>query len=322
MESNNRGGSFGLAVALTATLLLAFACSDATGSDGGNNGGGNNGGGFNNYIQPHDDAGDNNGLEDTGSNNGVDDTGGNNGAADVPLADAPDDDAFEDAPVAEDVPPGDPWANTDGLSNGALKTALRGLVDDQRVFTYNQSRDLMYGRAATIDVHDGMIECVYTGRMVRPDGSRTPGGFNTEHSWPRDEGADVEPMVSDLHHLFPTDDNANGARATYNFGETSCTSQCEYSNGGSMLGPNAEGGGLVFEVRPARRGDIARAHFYFAVRYDRAISTAEEAVLRRWHDEDPVDDLERGRNDAIERFQRNRNPFVDRPDFVDRIDNF
>jgi hypothetical protein len=31
---------------------------------------------------------------------------------------------------------------------------------------------------------------------------------------------------------------------------------------------------------------------------------------------DPVSDTERARNDAIHALQRNRNPFVDRPEFV------
>jgi endonuclease I len=78
----------------------------------------------------------------------------------------------------------------------------------------------------------------------------------------------------------------------------------------------------LFEVRPARRGDIARAHFYFSVRYAMPIGAAEESVLVAWHQEDPPDDRERERNDRIVRIQRNRNPFVDRPEFVGRISDF
>ena len=45
-------------------------------------------------------------------------------------------------------------------------------------------------------------------------------------------------------------------------------------------------------------------------------------ALRGWNLADPPDDLERGRNAAIEKLQNNRNPFVDRPDFVDRISDY
>jgi endonuclease I len=85
----------------------------------------------------------------------------------------------------------------------------------------------------------------------------------------------------------------------------------------------------VFQVRSERQGDIARAHFYFAVRYDRSIDAREEAVLRQWHENDPVVGVgetapsrEQIRNDRIEDVQNNRNPFVDCPALVDRISNF
>ena len=79
---------------------------------------------------------------------------------------------------------------------------------------------------------------------------------------------------------------------------------------------------MIFEVRPKFRGDIARAHFYFAVRYNQPIPQDEENILRAWHHEDPVDARERKRNNEIEKVQLNRNCFVDRPDFVDLIADF
>lgn len=217
--------------------------------------------------------------------------------------------------------PDDPWSDLEHLSGTQLRQALRARVDGHVSWTYDDIRDEMFG---WVDVQaDGKIECVYTGRRVDPvPGSRTPGGFNTEHSWPRSDGAKGRPPETDLHHLFPTDMEANSQRGNLAFGDTDCVGGCSWAEGGSEKGRSVTGSATVFEVRPSHRGDIARAHFYFAVRYGMDIPAAEETVLRRWSDEDPPSDRERERNDRIETLQLNRNPFVDRPDFIPRIADF
>jgi len=91
--------------------------------------------------------------------------------------------------------------------------------------------------------------------------------------------------------------------------------------GGSSRGADAQGT-TVFEVRPSRRGDIARMMFYFSTRWGVDIAQTEEATLRRWSNEDPVDSRERARNEAIARIQGNRNPFVDCPTLLEQIENF
>ncbi len=56
--------------------------------------------------------------------------------------------------------------------------------------------------------------------------------------------------------------------------------------------------------------------------FGREPDAMQEAALRAWNDSDPPDALEQARNDAIEGYQKNRNPFVDRPDFVAKISDF
>ncbi len=43
-------------------------------------------------------------------------------------------------------------------------------------------------------------------------------------------------------------------------------------------------------------------------------------ILKQWHEQDPVDDFERRRNNIIyNEYQHNRNPFIDHPEWVESI---
>lgn len=251
-------------------------------------------------------------------------------------AEADEDELVEDAESnlaaptfrADETPPS--YDDIEGLTGDAFKSAIFNRIKNHRGLGYNNARKQMYARDARGFWNDnGKLECVYTGREVTASGSTTVGGFNTEHSWPQSMGAKSEPAKSDLHHLFPVDGHANSVRGNWPFGEPTCaeddttgtSGHCSFGEGGSFMGKD-ETNRNVFEVREEKRGDIARAHFYFAVRYNLHIPNGEEAILREWSTEDPVDATELRRNAAIQALQNNRNPFVDRPDFVAKIADF
>ena len=48
-----------------------------------------------------------------------------------------------------------------------------------------------------------------------------------------------------------------------------------------------------------------------------AIGSVEMFI--RWHNEDPVDNFERSRNEEIFKVQKNRNPYIDHPELVDVV---
>ncbi len=223
------------------------------------------------------------------------------------------------------------YAGVGDLEGESLRTELAGIVGPHRGLTYDDARTRMYvSPGLDVSDDDGLIECIYTGVRIAPDGTRSPSDGNeqitTEHSWPRNEGAEFFPAEGDLHHLFPATAGSNNRRGVHPFGITNCDdageAACTWAEGGSQLGEGISGQPFVFEVRPEFRGEIARAHFYFAVRYDLQIPPLEEAVLRDWHCEDPPDLRELIRNDLVENEQQNRNPFVDRPRLVERIEDF
>jgi deoxyribonuclease I len=215
--------------------------------------------------------------------------------------------------------------NTDGLD------ALQGqpLLDELRNRFYSRHVSLSYEAAreemfGSIDNEGGVVDSVYTEREVRtqdiPDANGA-NGFNTEHTWPQSQlkEAGKDDAVSDLHHLYPTDTEANGKRSNYPFGVPTTVT---WSKDGSELGRDAEGR-IVFRPPAEHRGDVARAMFWIATAYNLDIPAYEEAVLRQWHDEDPVSQAERTRHDEIAEVQHDQNPFVVLdPSLPDRIDNF
>lgn len=240
--------------------------------------------------------------------------------------------------VNADVAAGPDYSDLDGLSDDALLAALYARTRGHTVYGYhgvNSARTLLFG---SVDVRDGLVESLYTGQTIEVPGESILAfmrGFNTEHSWPQAQFDRLDPMVSDLHHIFAVDVRSNSERSSYDYGMNT-----DATNPDSRLGLDVTGSGRqVFQVRPERRGDVARAHFYMVARYalddslgiafddndrpeDGRIDDDEEAVLRRWNDEDPVDAWEMERNDRVEAFQGHRNPFIDRPDLAARIADF
>ncbi len=218
------------------------------------------------------------------------------------------------------------------LSGDELEQRLRAAYRDHQVLSYYddaRAREELYGN---IENDGGRVTTVYTGERFETDSIPNPDQYNTEHAWARskmetEQGA----TLSDLHHLFPADSDANAERSNLPFDNV--TGYTEWSSDGSKRGEN-DRGWLVFEPRDARKGDLARAIFYYATIYERdvdidgeadgwGIGTGDEQTLRDWHDDvDPVDQRERTRNDAVADVQGNRNPFVDCPELVGEISDF
>jgi endonuclease I len=139
--------------------------------------------------------------------------------------------------------------------------------------------------------------------------------FNCEHVVPQSWFQKKEPMRGDLHHLFACESGCNsfrGNRAYFAFTEEAFRDDCGQSDKNK------------FEPG-AGRGAVARATFYFMVRYPGLVSGTEMPrdridILLQWHVEDPVSEWELHRNQAIFAIQGNRNPFIDSPEWVSHVD--
>lgn len=219
----------------------------------------------------------------------------------------------------------------------ALLTAVHEIVRGQRILGYTLARDSLY---AFVDRGNlSAIVDLYTGRSVPGVTTRATAAanqINTEHIWPRSRGAENDPALSDLHHLFSSDEAANSQRSNFPFGAVRGTVLWTSSNPPSpgdvsRVGyANGNSGQIVFEPRPSKRGDIARALLYFYTRYNAQRTTGyslanfafERDLIIAWAREDAPDAYERARNDAVQRAQGNRNPYVDWPELLTLIPDF
>jgi len=221
----------------------------------------------------------------------------------------------------------------------AYYTTDQRLSDDgTRMIVYDMSTDIPDG----LEVH----EFVLGEDQDRGTGGGSEGDkYNREHVMPRSwwGGANepIDTQFFELYNLVPSDKYINNQKSSVPLGETDAPTLT--TSNGTKVGPHTSAGysGAVYEPIDAYKGDYARIYFYMATRYQRLIDDWEDSsdrsddalsgdpftafepwildVLLRWHVDDPVSDKERQRNDAIYAIQRNRNPFVDRPSYVQMI---
>jgi endonuclease I len=180
------------------------------------------------------------------------------------------------------------------------------------------------GSAGQYAVKDVYCERDFTSSDIGPGRVPNDTMINTEHTWPqsrfnRSMGKDVQ--KSDLHHLFPSDTEMNSVRGNHKFGDVAVPDKALKCST-VKIGTAAGGSEQIFEPPVAHKGNVARALFYFSIRYHLAIDPREEAFLKAWNRLDPVDQAERDRNDAIQKVQGNRNPFIDYPELVSEISDF
>ncbi|PID28946.1 MAG: hypothetical protein CSB55_02440 [Candidatus Cloacimonadota bacterium] len=153
--------------------------------------------------------------------------------------------------------------------------------------------------------------------------------WNREHIWVKSHGFPnlADTAFTDLHHIRPADRTVNGDRGTRDY------------DWGGRKHPEAEGAYYdydSFEPADDIKGDVARMIFYMAVRYEGDNNTYDLEIsdstgtygerlgklntLLEWNALDPVSAREIIRNNKIDKlYQRNRNPFIDHPEFAEMI---
>lgn len=226
------------------------------------------------------------------------------------------------------------YQGADGKRQYALKTALSDIIKPHTNVGY---AGLLEAYKTTDRRADGKVWDMYSDMTnftfdVDKAGSYKKEGdvYNREHSVPASWFNNASPMYSDLFHVYPTDGYVNNRRGNYPFGENK-GEKYKSHNSFCKLGACTVSGytGICFEPNDEYKGDFARSYFYMATCYEDKISSWDSdmfsgdnttcfkswalQMLLRWSREDPVSQKEIDRNNAVETYQHNRNPFIDFP---------
>jgi endonuclease I len=227
------------------------------------------------------------------------------------------------------------------LTGDELKSALHEIIKGHKSFPYTSANTDVWDILKETDKDTANPENVilfYSGWSVNAAQEYNNGnGWTRESVWASSHGnfGTSKGAGTDVHHIRPADPSVNSARNNKDFdrgghiyidgdGPTECRTDAD-----------------SWEPRDAVKGDVARMLFYMAVRYEGtggepdleladAVNTmnlnetgkgfhGKLSALLEWHHADPVDSLERRRNDIIYSFQNNRNPFIDHPELVEKI---
>ena len=242
------------------------------------------------------------------------------------------------------------YDSLEGLSGNALKLELQNIIANPAVVRLHSYADI-WEIIRTSDrnpensnqIWDMYLE-IPMAKLDQQNTSSIVGKWNREHIfcqsrggfevangdtadginvWTTTSAASTVDGVSDAHHIRAENGQENSSRNNKNYGPT--TTSTVYS------GPAGTQGSW--------RGDVARALFYMAVRFDglnvvngdpseylpggppnvASGNIGDLATLLTWNTTDPSDDFEMNRNNYIYTWQMNRNPFIDYPLLADYI---
>ena len=236
----------------------------------------------------------------------------------------------------------------DGKKKEALKTAAKQCVSSHTTLEYYDLPDywqysdvypeLVNGCKRWWEMYSDKIYLIQQGQSGTKSFSANK--MQREHSvpkswWKQNGSVEYTPAYSDMWNLYPSDGPANQAKLNYPFGEVRTAT---FDNGVSKVGSpmSGQGGGCanVFEPADEYKGDFARSMFYMATVYDDinwvinymfqknsypTLVPWAVNMLLQWSREDPVSQKEIDRNDLVEQYQGNRNPFVDFPNLAEFI---
>lgn len=218
------------------------------------------------------------------------------------------------------------YSDANNEVGNSLKTTLHDILNTGFTpTTYDDARQIL-GVADALINDPSLVHTIYSSATVSSTWDGTT--WTREHVWPNSRlgiprvTGSQRNQASDLHNLRAIIQSVNSSRSDRIF-----------TSGSGSYQINPDGG---YYPGDEHIGDVARILFYMATMYD-FLSLADEgfetgdtytmdrvtmgelSVLLEWHKKDPVDAFEVKRNQAIFEAQGNRNPYIDKPEYVHLI---
>lgn len=233
------------------------------------------------------------------------------------------------------------YNSIENLAGASLKQTIQNIIANPaevRVHTYSEVYDIITV-ADQNPANNNQVWLIYTeaprSKLDRQVGSSIVGKWNREHIYPQSRGnygsgIDYDLPADGINNWFPTNADDIGAGFTDAHHIRVVDGQENSSRNNKDYGP-LDYNGPSGSTANSWKGDVARALFYMAVRYNGlslvngnpADSTIGQlgdlATLLAWNQLDPADDFEMNRNNYIYTWQHNRNPFIDHPNLADYI---
>lgn len=262
------------------------------------------------------------------------------------------------------------YASINASSAGQLRCTLHQLIRGHTAYPYSGSGTNTWTILETAQANPNnpnQILDVYRNRLYTAVSDRAGAGggitYNREHTWPNSLGFPSttgnlglpNAPYTDTHMLYLSDTNYNSDRSNSPYGNCASMASCAERvtevnfgvGGGSGVFPGNSNwfNNNTFQTWGARKGDVARAVMYMAIRYEGGtdptsgqsepnleltdnrnliVGSSNYNVpaymgllsdLLAWHLADPPDAAEVLRNNVIQAFQGNRNPFIDHPEW-------
>ncbi len=245
-------------------------------------------------------------------------------------------------------------AAADGYYSGitAVKgKQLLGQLHDLIVTTHNKYTTYDDCKSSKVQQTDpgpngGVME-FYTQQSIYTF-SGTLGTWNREHVWCQSLSGGLWGTGgggADMHHIRPSEGGLNSIRGNNKYGKVNGGKEAwsrDSNKNNVALGGHVGGG--TFEPLDNVKGDVARIVMYVYTHYNNAsnvggtkesaktrgnlpftnvVTASNEAaaiqMLLDWNRLDPVDEIERHRNEKVYEIQGNRNPFIDNSSYAEAI---